>query len=304
MVKRKSVIRRDFIRNKSVYGMFIPVALFYILFCYKPMVGVLIAFQDFTPGQSMIAGPWVGLYHFVEFFRGPYFTRTLWNTLNISLTNLIFGFPAPIILALLINEIKIKWFARTVQTITYLPHFISLVVICGLIIDFTSSEGLINSILSVFGFESKPLLQEPGLFVPIYVLSDIWQTAGWSSIIYLSALTSIDMSYYEAAEIDGAGKWKQLLHVTIPGIMPTIIIMFILKMGNILNVGFEKIILLYSPVTYETADVISSFVYRKGLEEFNWSFSTAVGLFNSVINLLFIITANWLSKKTTETALW
>lgn len=193
---------------------------------------------------------------------------------------------------------------RTVQTCTYLPHFISLVVICGMIKDFVADTGVIGSWVCALTGRDSSLLNEPGFFVPIYVISDVWQGAGWGSIVYLAALMGIDQQLYEAAQIDGAGRWKQTIHVTLPGILPTIIIMLVLRMGNILNVGFEKIILLYNEAIYSTSDVISTFVYRKGLQEFNYSFSTAVGLFNSVINLFFLFGANFLSKRATGSSLW
>lgn len=284
--------------------MILPVLAFYILFCYKPMYGAIIAFKDFMPMKGIAASPWVGFQHFKDFFGQYYFLRILRNTVTISLASIIFGFPAPIILALLINELKSKIYMRFVQTVSYLPHFISIVVICGLILDFTRDTGAISYFLSLFGVDKVSMLSKPELFVPIYVTSGIWQEVGWGSIIYLAALTSIDQEKYEAAKIDGANKWKQVLHITIPGIMPTIVIMLILRLGSIMNVGFEKIILLYNPGIYETADVISSFVYRKGLMDFNWSFSSAVGLFNSVINFTFLLVANWLSRKVNETSLW
>lgn len=226
------------------------------------------------------------------------------NTLVISLATLVFGFPAPIILALLMNELKSARYAKVVQNITYMPHFVSLVVICGMIKTFTLDSGIINTILSVFGFEPKSLLNYPQYFVPIYVISGIWQEIGWGSIIYLAALTGIDEQLYEAAKIDGAGKWRQTLNITLPGIVPTIVTMLVLRVGGILNVGFEKIILLYNDSTASVAEVISSYVYKKGLLDQNWSFSAAVGLFNSVINFIFLIVTNYISKKTTEVGLW
>lgn len=296
--------KRDFIKNKEIYFLAIPVIAFYIIFHYAPMYGALIAFKNYTPSKGVMGSSWVGLRNFKEFFSSYYFWRLVKNTLFISLNSIIFGFPAPIILALLINELRTKWFTKIVQTITYLPHFISLVVICGMIKDFTSDTGIINYIMSFFGGQNYNLLNYPKFFVPIYITSDIWQGIGWGSIIYLAALMGIDQEQYEAASIDGAGKWKQTLHITLPGILPTITIMLILRLGNILNVGFEKIILLYNPAIYETSDVISTYVYRKGLQEFNWSFSSAVGLFNSVINFIFLVSSNWLSKKFNETSLW
>lgn len=295
---------RDFKTNKAIYLMLTPVILYYLIFHYKPMYGAIIAFKDFTPSKGIMGSPWVGFKHFQEFFTDYYFMRILKNTLIISINSLIFSFPAPIILALLLNELKSKWFSRTVQTISYMPHFISMVVICGILKQFTMDDGIITYIFSLFGFEKVTMLSQPQLFVPIYVGSGIWQEIGWGAIIYLAALTGIDQEQYEAAKIDGANRWKQTLHVTLPGIAPTIIILLILRMGSILSVGFEKIILLYNPSIYETADVISTYVYRKGLLEFNWSFSSAVGLFNSVINFILIILANWMSKKVNETSLW
>jgi putative aldouronate transport system permease protein len=295
---------KDFKLNKSLYLMVIPVLVFYILFHYKPMYGVIIAFKNFTPTKGILGSDWVGLKHFIDFVSSMFFLRTLKNTLVINIVGLIFGFPAPIILALLVNELKNKYFSKVVQTISYLPHFISLVVVCGMIIDFTRDTGVINDIIALFGGERTTLLSVPKYFVPVFVGSDIWQGLGWGSIIYLAALAGIDQELYEAACVDGAGKWKQTLHITLPGILPTIVILLVLRIGNMLNVGFEKIILLYSPVTYETADVISSYVYRKGLQEFNFSFSAAVGLFNSIVNFILLISANKMSKKLNDSSLW
>nr|WP_229692388.1 ABC transporter permease subunit [Paenibacillus radicis (ex Gao et al. 2016)] len=290
--------------NKYLYLMMIPVVAYYIVFHYAPMYGALIAFKEYTPMKGILGSDWVGLKHFNDFFNSYYFVRILKNTLIISLYSLLFEFPAPIILALLINEVRSKAFKRVAQTITYMPYFISLVVICGIITDFTNADGVINRLFMLFGYDGQAMLQKPELFRPIYILSEIWQRIGWESIIYIAALMSIDLEQYEAARMDGASRLKQIFHITLPGIMPTIAIMLILRMGNLLNVGFEKIILLYNPVTYETADVISSFVYRKGLLEFGWSYSSAVGLFNSVINLVLLITANYVSRKVNKSSLW
>lgn len=296
--------KKDFQLNKVLYLMVLPVIVYYILFHYVPMYGAIIAFKDFSPMKGILRSPWAGFTHFQDFFGSYYFFRILKNTIVINVASLFFGFPAPIVLALLLNELRHKSFARTVQTITYMPHFVSLVVICGMIVDFTSNTGVVTTVLSWFGFPPKTMLNEPGLFVPIYVLSGIWQEIGWGSIIYLAALAGIDPQLYEAAAIDGANRIKQVWHITLPGIMPTVIILLIMRMGRMLNVGYEKIILLYSPVIYETSDVISSFVYRKGLLEFNFSYSAAVGLFNSVINLSLLVCANWLSKRVSEHSLW
>jgi putative aldouronate transport system permease protein len=294
----------DIRKNKYLYVMLLPVLLYYVVFHYAPMYGAIIAFKDFSPRLGILGSEWVGFDNFQMFFTGPYFWRTIKNTLLISLNELIFGFPAPIILALLLNEVKNALFKRSVQTLTYMPHFISLVVICGIIKDFSSSEGVINDLIAWMGGERTTFLLEADMFRPIYISSGVWQHIGWGTIIYLAALTGIDQEQYEAARIDGAGRWKQALHVTIPGIMPTIIILLILEMGKMMNVGFEKIILLYNPGTYETADVISSYVYRVGLQEFNYSFSSAVGLFNSAVNFALLICSNWLSRKLNNTSLW
>ena len=299
-----SRLLKDLVKNKWVYLMVLPVIAFYAIFCYKPMYGAIIVFKDFTPSLGIFGSPWVGFKHFEEFFSSMYFWRLMKNTVTISLTSLIFGFPAPIILAILINEVRNKHYMKFVQTASYLPHFISLVVICGMIKEFTMDTGLVNDIVAFFGGTRLNMLNKSSYFVPIYVISNIWQEIGWGSIIYLASMSGINNELYEAANIDGANRLKQIIHITIPGIMPTIITLLILRVGNILNVGFEKIILLYNASTYETADVISSYVYRKGLQEFSWSFSTAVGVFNSVINFIFLIAANYFSKKTQNTFLW
>ena len=305
--KKKSIaqrIKEEISTNGILYLMFLPGFLYYFIFAYVPMYGVLMAFQNYEPLNGIWGSEWVGLMHFKDFLTNYYFLKILKNTLVISINCIIFAFPAPIIMALLVNEIKNSVFKKTVQTITYIPHFISLIVICGLIHNFVAEDGLISDFVSIFTGTKENLLNNPACFVPIYVISDIWQGVGWGSIIYLAALLSIDTSLYEAATIDGAGKFKQVIHVTIPGIMPTIIIMFILRMGGILGVGYEKIILLYNPLIYDTADVISTFTYRKGLIDLSWSYSSAVGLFNSVISIIFVTATNAISRKLSETSLW
>lgn len=299
-----SKVKLDFKKNYELYIIILPVLAFYILFHYKPMYGALIAFQNYNPLKGIWGSKWVGFANFIDFFNNIYFWRLITNTLTISISSIIVGFPAPIILALMINEVKNKKFARVVQSVSYMPHFISLVVICSMIINFTNDGGFITSFAEIFGYNKGPMMTQPNLFVPVYVLSGIWQEVGWGSIIYIAALAGVDQALYDASKIDGAGRWKQMLHVTLPGISPTIIIMFILRMGNMLNVGFEKIILLYNSGTYSTADVISSYVYRMGIEQMNFSFSTAVGLFNSAINIVLLVAANWFSKKVSETSLW
>lgn len=297
-------VRKDWKRNRSLYLLMLPVLLFFIFFHYKPMYGALIAFQDYNPRKGIWGSDWVGFAQFIRFFQSPYFWRLLRNTIMLSVYGIIFGFPAPIILALLLNELKTKKFKKAVQSITYLPHFISLVVVTGIIKDFTQSTGLINDIVVLLGGARSSLIQNPDLYRAIYIVSDIWQQVGWGSIIYLSALAGVDQQLYEAASIDGAGKWKQMIHVTLPGITPTIVIMLIMRMGQLLGTGYEKTILLYNEATYETADVIASYIYRVGILERNWSYSTAIGLFNSGINLLLLIITNKVSRKVSETSLW
>jgi len=302
--KHSGLLKKDLIVNKGIYFMLIPVVIYYFVFHYWPMYGALIAFKDYAPKLGVAGSPWVGMKHFMNFFQSPSFFTVLGNTVRISLTTLLWNFPAPIILALLINELKSSKFAKVVQTCTYLPHFISLIVVCGMVKDFTRDTGIITHVLSFFGVPKVSLLGYPQYFLPIYVGSGLWQQVGWSSIVYLAALTGVDQQLYEAAKIDGANKWQQTVHVTLVGILPTIITMFILRMGSVLTVGYEKIILLYNDATLEVADVISTYVYRKGILEQSWSFSTAVNLFNSVINLAFLLITNKISSKVNETSLW
>lgn len=295
---------KDIIKHKNLYMMLLPVIAFYVIFHYLPMYGAQIAFRDYKPKFGITGSEWVGFKNFIEFFKGVYFVRLLRNTLLINILNLIFGFPAPIILALLLNEVFHLRFKKIIQTISYLPHFISTVVISGMILQFVSTNGFITNLLTFLGFEHKNLLTNPSYFRPIYVISEIWQGIGWGSIIYIAAIAGISAELYEAAKIDGAGRFKQVLHVTIPGILPTIITMLILRIGNMMSLGYEKIILIYNSSIYETADVISTYVYRKGLVDMDYSFSTAVGLFNSVINLVLLFSANKICKKLTDSSLW
>lgn len=295
---------QDLKRNWKLYLLLLPILAYYVIFCYKPMAGAIIAFKNFVPTKGIWGSQWAGLKHFEAFFGSYYFGRLLRNTLTISITSLIFAFPSCIIFALLLNEIRNTKFKRTIQTVTYMPHFLSLVVACSLVKMFTRDTGVIPQLMAVFGFEPVSLLSRARYFVPVYILSDIWQNVGWGSIIYLAALSGIDPTLYEAAVMDGAGRWKQTIHITLPGIASTVVIMFIMRVGSVMNVGFEKVILLYNEGIYETADVISSFVYRKGLQDFQWSYSSAVGLFNSVVNFALVVIVNKISAKVSETSLW
>jgi len=297
-------LARDFKLNKLKYLLILPVLVYLVLFCYKPMYGLIIAFQDYRANLGITGSRWVGFRHFQTFFSDPYFFRLVRNTFSISLLTIFFGFPAPIILAILLNEVKATGFKRTVQTITYMPYFVSMVVVCSLIRTYTSSEGIFSQIAVFFGGTGKNYLMFPQHFYAIYVISSIWETIGWNSIIYLAALAGIDQEQYEAAIIDGAGRFRRIWSITIPNLLPIIMVLFILRMGGILNIGFEKIILLYNPNTYQVADVISTFVYRRGLMEGAFSYATAVGLFNSLVNIVFLVTANALSRKFTDSSLF
>ncbi|WP_127493260.1 ABC transporter permease [Paenibacillus glycanilyticus] len=300
----RHTIKTDMKRHWGVYLMALPVLAYYIIFHYGPMYGLQIAFKDFQPSDGIWGSTWVGFKHFESFFNGIYFWRLITNTVLLNLYELLFGFPAAIILALLLNEILKSSFKRIVQSISYLPHFISIVVVAGMMVDFLSRTGLVNQLLGSFGIQPIDFLMEEGWFRFLYVSSGVWQGVGWGSIIYLAAISGIDPTLYEAARIDGAGRWRQTLNVTLPGIMPTIIILLILQMGNMMSVGSEKVLLLYNPLTYSTADVISTYVYRKGVLEASYSFTAAVGLFNSIISFILIVAANKISKRFSETKLW
>ena len=298
-------LKLDLYRYRYLYLFFaLPLLLYYIVFKYVPLYGLQIAFKDYRITRTIWECPWVGFEHFQDFFSSIYFFRTLKNTLIISCLNLVFGFPAPIIFALLLNEVQNSEFKKIVQTVTYLPHFVSTVVICGLIVSFSAKDGLFNDIIELFGGTRSDLLMSKEAFRPIYIASGIWSGFGWGSIIYLSALSSVDQEQYEAAYIDGAKRFQRMIYITLPGILPTIVIKLIMEVGSLMSVGHEKILLLYSPLTYEVADVISTYVYRKGLVDNDYSYSTAVGLFNSVINIILLVFTNTVSRRLTDTSLW
>ena len=296
----------DFQKNWRLYLLFLPVLVYFIVFKYAPMAGLVISFQDYKAAKGIAGSNWVGLKHFVNFFNDPFLPRLLRNTFTIAISTLIFSFPSAIVLALLINELRSRRMSRTVQTISYIPHFISVVVVCGIIRDLVSRTGGVTMLLSsLFGMQPTNMLYEPNYFVPIYIVSDIWSNIGWNSIVYLSALTAIDQELYEAARVDGANKWHQIIHITIPCLIPTIVIMFILKVGKMFDVGYEKIMLLYTPLTYEKADVINTYVYRRGFaENVNFSYSTAVGFFNSVVCFVLVFITNKITKRMGGNSLW
>lgn len=298
------LLKADFRKNWLIYLMLVPVIVYLLIFCYAPMYGIVIAFKDFKPRLGIMGSDWVGIKYFKEFVGSVFFGRTLKNTLMLSGLNLLFGFCAPIVFAILLNEVRNLRFKKVVQTVTYLPHFITTVIIASLILIFTDSDGFITQIVnSITGHEGS-LIGDKHMFRPIYVISDIWQSFGWGSIVYLAAIMGINPELYEAARIDGANKFKQIIHVTLPGMLPIIVIMFIMAVGGLMNVGWEKAFLLQSPVTYDTSDIISTFVYRKGFEDMNYSYSAAVGLFNSVINLILLTGANLMSRKVNGNSLW
>jgi putative aldouronate transport system permease protein len=293
------------IRDRYLVIMVLPVILYFILFAYYPMYGVLIAFKDYSISKGILGSEWAGFQYFEQFFSSLYFNRLLKNTLLISVYSLLWGFPIPIIFALMLNEFKDSLFKRGIQTIAYLPHFISLVVICGMLINFLSPQGgIINQFITLTGNKPINFLGTPKWFRTVYIASGIWQEFGWSSIIYLAALSGINPELYESARIDGAGRWKQMLHITLPGIKPTILTILILSIGNIMSVGYEKIILIYNQSTYETADVISSYVYRMGLLSQQYSYAGAVGLFNSAVNVALLLLCNVLGKRFFGVGIW
>lgn len=292
-------------RDKYLYMMLVPFVLFYLIFLYRPMLGLQIAFKDYNLFKGIEASPWVGLENFKLFFSGPYFKRILKNTLIINVYSLIFSFPTPIIFAIMFNELKNSKYKTTMQTITYFPHFISTVIVAGIVTNFLSpSTGIINNIIEALGGERTYFLSKPEYFRAIYVLMNMWKETGFSTIIYVAALTGIDIELYEAARIDGAGRWRQVFNITLPGILPTIIIMLILRLGSIFKTGYESIILLYQPSTYETADVISTYVYREGLLLGNYKLAAAVGLFDSIISLILTCITNGVCRRISETSLW
>ena len=297
-------VKRNLKRYRYIYLMLFLVILYYAVFCYAPMGGVVIAFQNFKPALGITGSKWVGLKHFVDFLTGPYAWRLIRNTLLINILQIMFAFPVPIFIALLINEIHCKAYKKVVQTVSYMPHFISLVVMCGLLVTFSRSDGIFNDFLSLFGVERTNLLANAKWFRPLYMFSGIWQEAGWGSIIYLATLSSIDPGLYEAATIDGANRFQRMIYVSFPGLLPIIIVQLIMRIGNILTTGFEKVFLLYSPLTYETADIISTYINRQGLELSNYSYGTAVGLFNSIVNLIILVAANHFVGKLTGESLW
>ncbi|MFC0331885.1 ABC transporter permease [Paenibacillus sepulcri] len=291
-------------KHRYLYLMVLPGFLTVLIFSYFPMYGITIAFKDFSASKGIMGSPWIGFKYFNTFFHDPMAFRVLKNTLLLGLYTLLWSFPAPIILALLFNELRNKHFKKIVQTVSYFPHFISVVIVAGMLKDFTARDGLFNHIITYFGGSPIMFLLEPGYFRTIFISSGIWQGVGFGTIIYLAALSGIDPTFYDVAEVDGAGRWKKLVHITWPSIRPTTIILLIFALGGILGTDFQKIILLYSPETYSVADVIGSYVYRQGILGARYEYSTAIGLFMSVISFIILYISNWVSRKASETSLF
>ncbi|WP_071130625.1 ABC transporter permease [Enterococcus timonensis] len=291
-------------KDWQLYSLLIVPIVFLLVFKYGPMVGNVIAFRRFIPGGNMFGENWVGLHYFKMFMHDQAFWNVFKNTIILGGLSLLFTFPLPIVFALLLNEVKSRKFKKFVQTASYLPYFLSMVIIAGMILQITATNGVINNVIKAFTGHTIDFMQNAKWFRPVYVISQVWQTTGWGAILYLAALTNIDETLYEAAKIDGANRWKQTIHVTLPGILPTVVTLLILNVGSFLGVGFEKILLLYNPLTYSTGDVISTYLYRIGLQSSNFSYATAIGLFESLIGLVLVLSSNLISKKITDTSLW
>ena len=301
---RQGGLARRFWRFRYIYFMLIPVVAYYAVFHYATIYYAFIAFQDFKPMKGMAGSKFVGLANFTEFLQGVYAWRVIRNTLLLNLYQILFSFTASVIFALMINQMMENRYRNLIQTVTYMPHFISIVVVCGLLKEFSESGALFNEVIAFFGGQRSNLLSNPANFRAIYIVSDIWQEMGWGTIIYLATLSGVDQCLHEAATIDGAGRIRRIIHVNIPAIMPVIVVQLIMRVGRMMVMGYEKTILMYNPATYETADIISSYVYRKGLYEMDYSYGAAVGLFNSAVNLIILFLANRFSRKATGTSLW
>jgi len=296
----RTALRKDW----RLYSFVVLPVLFLIVFRYVPILGNVVAFRRFRPGSSMFGDEWVGLYYFRMFWESQQFWDVFRNTVVLGFLTLVVVFPLPIVLALLLNEVRVRTFKRVVQTVSYLPHFMSVVIVAGIVFQLTSLNGTINQVIERFGGSAISFMQDPAWFRPIYLTSEVWQTVGWGTILYLAALTTIDQQLYEAARIDGANRWKQTWHVTLPGIRPTMVVLLILNVGSFMAVGFEKILLLQNPLIYSTADVISTYLYRVGIVSNSISYATAIGLFEAVIGVTLVLSANLVSRKTVGASLW
>ncbi|GAB2026951.1 ABC transporter permease [Lactovum odontotermitis] len=292
-------------RSWQLYVFILPAFIFFLVFCYQPMYGVIIAWKNYNPSLGIWGSPWVGWTYFQQFFHSYFFWDLIKNTLGISIYSLVVGFPLPIILALSLNELKDKFGKKFAQTITYAPNFISIVVIVGMLFAFLNPDtGIINNVVKFLGFKPIDFMSSPGWFKTIYVLSGVWQSTGWASVIYMAALSGVDTQLHEAAIIDGASRLQRAWYINLPTIAPTIIILLIMNLGGLLNVGFEKIILMQNPLNQSASDVISTYVYRAGLLNGQYSFAAAIGVFNSVINAIILIAANSITRKFSDSSLW
>lgn len=297
--------KRKIKSNIPLYVLLFPSIILLIMFAYIPMLGLVIAFKDYSPANGILNSPWVGFKYFTQFFNSVQFGTTMMNTLKISIYSILVGFPLPILLALLCNQLRAGKFKKVFQVTTYLPHFISTMVMCGMIILFLSpNSGLIANIFKSLGWTMPNLLSKPDSFAGVYVWSDVWQHIGWDSIIYLAALSAIDPTYYEAATMDGASRMQKILNIDLPLLLPTAMILLILRAGSLLSIGFEKVLLLQNPLNLAGSEVISTYVYKVGMLNFQYSYSTAIGLFNTVVNLIILLSVNWFSKRYTKTGLF
>jgi len=297
--------KRKIKSNIPLYVLLFPSIILLIMFAYIPMLGLVIAFKDYSPANGILNSPWVGFKYFTQFFNSVQFGTTMMNTLKISIYSILVGFPLPILLALLCNQLRAGKFKKVFQVTTYLPHFISTMVMCGIIILFLSpNSGLIANIFKSLGWTMPNLLSKPDSFAGVYVWSDVWQHIGWDSIIYLAALSAIDPTYYEAATMDGASRMQKILNIDLPLLLPTAMILLILRAGSLLSIGFEKVLLLQNPLNLAGSEVISTYVYKVGMLNFQYSYSTAIGLFNTVVNLIILLSVNWFSKRYTKTGLF
>lgn len=302
---RQGSFRKRIYRDRHLILMSIPAVAFYLIFSYIPMTGIVIAFKNFQPGLGLYTGEWVGMKWFNRFFSSVYFERLLRNTFLLSFYSLLFGFPVPILFALCISEVRNIRVKRAIQTISYLPYFFSTVIVVGMVRNFLSiNDGIVNDIIEMLGGERINFFMRADWFRTIYVCTSIWQHFGFSSIIYIAAIIGISPELYESASLDGINKFQEVWYITLPMIKPTVLILFLLEIGNLMSVGYERVYLMYNPSTYETADVISTYVYRQGIEMTKYSFSAAIGLFNSVMNFAFVFTANCITKKMTNSSLW
>lgn len=294
-------------RNWQLYLMLVPVIVYFIVLCYGPMYGVILAFKDYRVRRGILGSPWAEplVKHFVRFFTSPYFERVITNTVTISLQSLVWGFPVPILLALCVNEVRNGKYQKFVQNVTYAPHFLSTVVLVGMIRSFTNTDyGIVNLLIRALGGEGYNWMQRADLFRPLYIGSGMWQNAGWNSIIYIAALAGIDLEQHESAMIDGASRLKRIWHINLPGIMPTIVTLLILNSGYIMSVGFEKVFLMQNDLNLSVSDVISTYSYRMGIESAQYEMATAIGLFNSVINMVLLVMVNAASRRLGDTSLW